>query len=163
VGVVFDTSRSMGDNLQVSQQAVAQFLRTANPEDEFFLIEFNDRPRLTVPFTAESEKLQSRLMLTSTKGNTALLDAVYLALHEMKKARNGRKAILVISDGGDNSSRYTEGEVRNAALEADVQIYVIGIFGWLGPGFHTTEEMAGPGLMSDLAERTGGRYFAKIG
>ena len=159
VGIVFDDSGSMGDKLQTSQQAVAQFLKTANPDDEFFLIEFNDRPELTVPFTSESEKLQNRLMFTRAKGRTALLDAVYLAMHEMKKARNGRKAILLISDGGDNSSRYTEGEVRNAVLEADVQIYTIGIFGGFGTNFLTTEEMAGPDLLSDLAERTGGRHF----
>jgi len=160
VGVVFDTSGSMSDKLQISQLAVAQFLRTANPDDEFFLIEFNNRPKLTVPFTSESEKLQSRLMLTRAKGGTALLDAVDLAMREMKKARNGRKAILIISDGGDNSSRYTEREVRSAVIEGDVQIYAIGIFGGFGTGFLTAEEMAGPFLLSDLAERTGGRHFA---
>jgi len=160
VGVVFDNSGSMADKLQTSQKAVAKFLATANPEDEFFLIEFNDRPKLTVPFTTELEKLQSRLMFAHAKGGTALLDAVDLAMHEMKKARNERKAILIISDGGDNSSRYTESEIRKAALEADVQIYAIGIFGWRGMGSLTAEEMSGPGLLSDLAEQTGGRYFA---
>jgi VWFA-related protein len=160
VGIVFDTSGSMGAKLQKSRQAVAQFMKTANPEDEFFLVQFNDRPELTVPFTSATEEVQSRLSFVQSKGRTALLDGVYLAMHEMKKARNGRKAILIISDGGDNSSRYTETEVRNAVREADVQIYGIGIFESLAGRGRTPEELAGPGLLSDITEQTGGRHFA---
>jgi len=102
VGIVFDTSGSMGNKLQKSRQAVAQFLKLANPEDEFFLIEFNDRPDLVVPFTPSTEEIQSRLTFTQSKGRTSLLDGVYLAMATMKKARKPRKAILIISDGGDN-------------------------------------------------------------
>ena len=160
VGLVFDTSGSMGAKLQKSRQAVAQFLKTANPEDEFFLVQFNDRPELTVPFTPDSEELQNRLTFVQSKGRTALLDGIYMAMNQMKKARNPRKAILLISDGGDNSSRYTESEVRNAVREADVQIYAIGIFEPIGGRGRTPEELAGPGLLTELTEQTGGRHFA---
>ncbi|MEO8025862.1 MAG: VWA domain-containing protein [Bryobacteraceae bacterium] len=160
VGIVFDTSGSMGNKLQKSRQAVAQFLKLANPEDEFFLIEFNDRPELVVPFTPSTEDLQSRLTFTQSKGRTSLLDGVYLAMATMKKARNPRKAILIISDGGDNSSRYTETEVKNAVREADVQIYAIGIFEPMSGRSRTPEEMGGPVLLSEVAEQTGGRHFS---
>jgi Ca-activated chloride channel homolog len=159
VGIVFDTSGSMGAKLQRSRQAVAQFMKTANPQDEFFLVEFSDRPELVVSFTTESEEIQNRLTFTQAKGRTALLDGVFMAMHEMKKARNPRKAILIISDGGDNSSRYTESEVRNAVREADVQIYAIGIFEPVTGRGRTAEEFSGPGLLTELSEQTGGRHF----
>ena len=159
IGLVFDTSGSMGSKLNKSRQAVAQFFKTANPEDEFFLVQFNDRPELAQDFTTQLEDLQSRLMFTQPKGRTALLDGVYMALHTMKKARNPRKALLIISDGGDNSSRYTEGEIKNLVREADVQIYAIGIFEPTSARGRTAEELAGPGLLSEIAEQTGGRHF----
>ncbi len=160
VGVVFDASGSMGDKLTRSRQAVAQFLRTANPQDEFFLVNFNDRPELSTSFTNDGAEVLNRLSFVQSKGRTALLDGVYLAMNEMKKARNGRKAILIISDGGDNSSRYTEREVKNAVREADVQIYAIGIFEAYGMRGRTPEELAGPNLLNELTEQTGGRHFA---
>ena len=160
VGIVFDTSGSMGAKLQRSRQAVTQFMKTANPQDEFFLIEFNDRPEMVQTFTAETEEIQNRLTFTQAKGRTALLDGVYLAMNQMKKAHNPRKAILVISDGGDNSSRYTETEVKNAVREADVQIYAIGIFEPVASRGRTAEEMSGPGLLAEMAEQTGGRHFS---
>jgi Ca-activated chloride channel family protein len=159
VGIVFDASGSMGSKLTKSRQAVAQFLRRANVEDEFFLVQFNDRPALTVSFTNDNSDILNRLSFVQSKGSTALLDGVYMAMNEMRNARNGRKAILIISDGGDNSSRYTESEVKNAVREADVQIYAIGIFEPQG-GAVTPEEMAGPGLLSQISEQTGGRHFA---
>jgi VWFA-related protein len=160
IGIVVDTSRSMGNKLVKSRQAVVQFCKTANPADEFFLVQFQSRPELVVPFTKNVEELQSHMTFTQSKGTTALLDAVYLALHEMGKARNTRKAILVISDGGDNNSRYSQGEIRNLVREADTQIYGIGIFEPWGSRSRTPEEMAGPGLLSSLAEQTGGRAYA---
>jgi len=160
VGVVFDTSRSMGTKLSWSRQAVWQFLKTANPEDEFFLIEFNDRPQLAVKFTPNAEEIQNHLTFTQAKGSTALLDALYLAMNQMKKARNPHKAILIISDGGDNSSRYTEREVKNAVRESDVQVYAIGIYEPLAGRGRTPEEAEGPELLNTLAEQTGGRAFA---
>lgn len=159
VGLVFDTSGSMGSKLQKSRQAAAQFFKTSNPDDEFFLVQFNDRPDLSMPFTTNTEDIQTRMTFTQSKGRTALLDAVYLALHEMKKARNPRKALLILSDGGDNSSRYTESEIKNLVREADVQIYAIGIFEPMAGRGRTAEEMAGPGLLSEIAEQTGGRHY----
>ncbi len=160
VGLIFDTSGSMGSKLDKSRQAVAQFFRTTNPQDEFFLVEFNDRPQLVVPFTTSLEEVQNRLTFTHSKGRTALLDAVYLGLHTMKKGHNARKALLIISDGGDNSSRYTESEIKSLVREADVQIYAIGIYESMSGRGRTAEEMAGPGLLTEISEQTGGRAFA---
>lgn len=160
VGIVFDTSGSMGAKLQKSREAVSQFMKTANPEDEFFLIQFNDRPEMVVPFTADTEEIQNRLTFVQSKGRTALLDGVYMAMNQMKKAHNPRKAILIISDGGDNSSRYTESEVKNAVREADVQIYAIGIFEPMASRGRTPEELSGPALLGEITDQTGGRHFA---
>jgi Ca-activated chloride channel family protein len=159
VGIIFDCSGSMGSKLEKSRQAVAQFFKTANPEDEFFLVEFNDRADLVIKFTTSLEEIQNRLTFTQSKGKTALLDAVYLGLHEMKRAKNPRKALLIISDGGDNNSRYTETEVKNLVREADVQIYAMGIFESAGTRGRTAEEMGGPSLLTEISEQTGGRHF----
>lgn len=159
IGIVFDTSGSMGPKLEKSRQAVSEFFKTANPEDEAFLVEFNDRPELVHDFTHNLEEIQNKLTFTQSKGRTALLDGVYLALHTMKKAKNPRKALLVISDGGDNSSRYTESEIKNLVKEADVQIYAIGIYESAGGRGRTPEELSGPGLLTDISEPTGGRHF----
>lgn len=159
IGLVFDTSGSMGSKLQKSRQAVGQLMKTANPEDEFFLVQFNDRPELTLAFTRDIEEVQNRLTFVQSRGRTALLDGIYLALNQMKKAHNPRKALVVISDGGDNSSRYTESEIKNLVREADVQIYAIGIFEPISSRGRTAEELSGPGLLTDIAEQTGGRHF----
>ncbi|MCL4403037.1 MAG: VWA domain-containing protein, partial [Acidobacteria bacterium] len=159
MGLVFDVSGSMGDKLRKSRQAAAQFFRTANEEDEFFLVEFSDRPRLAMPLTNHVEEIQNRLTFSQSKGRTALLDAVYMALHEMKKSEKPRKALLIISDGGDNSSRYSEGEVRTLVRESDCLIYAIGVFEPLGTRGRSSEELSGPGLLQNIAEQTGGRHF----
>jgi hypothetical protein len=106
VGLVFDTSRSIGPKLRSSRVAAKAFLDSANPEDEFLLVEFNDRPTLSVPLTNDPSLIQTRLAATESKGRTALLDAIYLGLSEIKKSKKSRKALLVISDGGDNHSRH---------------------------------------------------------
>jgi VWFA-related protein len=159
VGLVFDVSGSMGAKLNKAREAAKQFFKTANPEDEFFLIEFSNRPQLAVPFTWETEEIQNRLTFSEPKGRTALLDALYMAMDNMKKARNPRKAVLVLSDGGDNSSRYTQSEIKNLVREADVQVYAVGIFEPVAGRGRTAEELAGPGLLGELAEQTGGRHF----
>jgi Ca-activated chloride channel homolog len=159
VGLVFDTSGSMGNKLRKARLAASAFFRTADPDDEFFLVEFNDTPRLLVPFTADPEEIQNQLTFTQSRGRTALLDAMMLAMHEMKNSSKKRKALLIISDGGDNCSRYTETEVRNAVRESDLLIYAIGIFEPYGSRGRSPEELAGPGLLNDLAEQTGGRQF----
>lgn len=160
VGVIFDCSGSMGHKLEKSRLAVTQFFKTANPEDEFFLVQFNDTANLVQPFTTNLEEIQNRLTFTQSKGQTALLDAIYLGLHEMKKARNPRKALLMISDGGDNNSRYTEAEIKNLVKEADVQIYAIGIYEMGGGRSRTPEESSGPALLTEIAEQTGGRQYS---
>ena len=128
IGVIFDMSGSMADKIEKSRLAAVQFFRTANPQDEFFLVNFNDRAQLANTFTASVEELQSHLMFTAARGETALLDGIYLGLSEMKGAHNTKKALLIISDGGDNHSRYTETDIRKYAREADVQIYAIGLY-----------------------------------
>lgn len=160
VGVVFDCSGSMGSKLEKSRQAVAQFFKTANPEDEFFLVQFSDRAEMVHAFTTNIEEIQNRLTFTQSKGKTALLDGIYMALHQMKKGKNPRKALLVISDGGDNNSRYTESEIKNLVREADVQIYAIGIYEPISSRGRTAEELSGPGLLTDIAEQTGGRQYS---
>ena len=159
MGMVFDASGSMGHKMSKAREAVAQFAKTANPEDEFFLVQFNDRPEMVNNFTHEVEDIQNRLTFTQSKGRTALLDAIYLGINKMKEAKNSKKALLIISDGGDNSSRYTEREIKNLVKEADVQIYAIGIFEPIGSRGRTPEELSGPGLLSEISEQTGGRHF----
>jgi VWFA-related protein len=159
VAIVFDCSGSMGPKLQKSRTAVAEFLRAANPDDEFSLILFNDRAQLAVGFTDRTQDIQSALFSTQSKGRTALLDAVYLALNTMKHARHTRKAVLIVSDGGDNSSRYTTREVKEYVRESDVQIYSIGILEPFGTRDRTPEELAGPALLDEIARQTGGRLF----
>lgn len=158
IGVIFDMSKSMSDKIEKSRLAAMQFFRMANPQDEFFLVNFNDRAQLVSPFTASVEDLQNRLMFTAARGMTALFDGIYLGLSEMKGARNTKKALLIISDGGDNHSRYTENDVHKFVQEADVQIYAIGIYE--PDGGPTPEEVRGPSLLSDLTQMTGGRVFA---
>ena len=157
IGVIFDMSGSMTDKIDKSRLAAVQFFRTANPQDEFFLVDFNDRAQLVSQFTASVDDLQNRLMYTAAHGLTALFDGVYLGLSQMRVARNTKKALLIISDGGDNHSRYTETDVRKFVQEADVQIYSIGLFE--PDGGPTPEERAGPSLLSDLTQMTGGRSF----
>jgi len=158
IGVIFDMSGSMADKIDKSKQAAVQFFRTANPQDEFFLVDFNDRAQLVSAFTGSVDDLQNRLMYTGAHGLTALYDGVYLGLSQMRGAHNTKKALLIISDGGDNHSRYSETEVRKFVREADVQIYAIGLFE--PDGGPTPEERQGPGLLADLTAMTGGRAFA---
>jgi Ca-activated chloride channel homolog len=160
VGLVFDSSSSMSDKIQKSKQAAMQFFKTSNPQDEFMLISFSERPDLISGFTSKFENLQDRLVYVNSGGKTALLDAVYLGLHEMHKATTSRKALLVISDGGDNHSRYTERDVRQAVKESDVQIYAVGIFEPLSSRTRSPEEAGGPNLLAELAGVSGGRMFS---
>ncbi|MGH9327070.1 MAG: VWA domain-containing protein [Terriglobia bacterium] len=160
VGLVFDTSGSMSDKIQKSKEAAVQFFETANPEDEFMLINFSDSPHLISGFTSRFSNLQDRLLFVKSGGRTALLDAIYLGMEEMKKATTDRKALLVISDGGENHSRYTERDIKEMVKESDVEIYAIGVFEPLSSRDRTPEEAGGPSLLSDLANLTGGRMFS---
>ncbi len=150
LGIVFDASRSMQGKLDESRAAVAQFFKTAIPGDEYFLVEFNDAPRLLCDFTSDTERLENSLAGITAKDWTALLDAVYMGIHQMKHARNARKALLILSDGGDNNSRYTEGEMKLLVREADVCIYSIALVGGGLMRRHVP-------LLKDLSMETGGR------
>jgi VWFA-related protein len=154
-GLVFDTSGSMGDKLKRSRMAASVFFKIADPDDEFFLVEFDSKPRLVVPLTKDTGRIEEELTFSRSRGSTALLDAIYMALQEMHKSKKNKKTLLVISDGGDNNSRYTVQEVRTLIQESDSLIYAIGVFG----GGSTPEEAGGPDLLRHIAEQTGGRMF----
>jgi len=156
IGIIFDLSGSMTSKLIRARESILQFIKTANPQDEFFVIGFNDRPELIEDFTNSVEDIQARLATVRSGHRTALLDAIYFGVAKMRDARHERKALLVVSDGGDNRSRYTEGEVRSQVREADVEIYSIGIFDPYAP---TPEERTGPQLLEDICDVTGGRLF----
>ena len=158
MGVVFDRSGSMGHKLDKSRRQSQQFFKPFNLRTNFSLaIQRFGQPDST--FHAQSEEIQNKLAFTQSKGRTALLDAVYMAMHEMKKAKNPRKALLLISDGGDNSSRYSESEIKALVKEADVQVYAIGIYESAGGRNRTPEETSGPALLTEIAEQTGGRQY----
>jgi len=156
LGVIFDMSGSMSSKIERAREAVIEFFKTANPQDEFFMITFADKPEEISDFTQSVEDIQGKLVYTIPKGRTALLDAIYLGVSKMRQAKYPKKALLIISDGGDNHSRYTEGEIKNLVKEADVLIYAIGIY---DRNFPTEEERLGPQLLSDVTELTGGRAF----
>jgi Ca-activated chloride channel homolog len=156
LGVIFDMSGSMSSKIERAREAVIEFFKTANPQDEFFMITFADKPEEISDFTQSIEDIQGKLVYTVPKGRTALLDAIYLGVSKMRQAKYPKKSLLVISDGGDNHSRYTEGEIRSVVKEADLLIYAIGIYDRY---MSTPEEQLGPALLSDLTELTGGRAF----
>jgi len=156
IGIIFDLSGSMTSKLVRARDSILQFIKTANPEDEFFVIGFNDRPELIEDFTNSVEDIEARLATVHSGHRTALLDAIYYGVEKMREAKHQRKALLVVSDGGDNRSRYTEGEVRAQVKESDVEIYSIGIF---DPYAATPEERTGPALLNELSEETGGRLY----
>lgn len=156
LGVIFDVSGSMKNKVERARDAVVEFFKTANPQDEFFLVTFSDRPELLSDFTNSIEDIQGRLVYALPKGRTALLDAIYLGVNKMKDAKHNKKALLVISDGADNRSRYTDNELKAMVKEADVQIYSIGIF---DNNRSDPDEVRGPYLLSEISDLTGGRLF----
>ena len=160
IGVIFDVSGSMANKINKSREAAVQFFKTANPQDEFFLVSFNERAELTSVFTNSVEDLQSRMAFMAAKGRTALLDAIYLGLSPLRGAHNAKRALLIISDGGDNHSRYSESDIKRLVKESDSQLYAIGIFDPLGYRNRSPEELNGPSLLSEITDMTGGRVFA---
>ena len=159
IGIVFDLSGSMTSKFARARKALSEFMRTSNPQDEFFVVGFNDRPAVIVDYTSDVDDVEARMVMLKPENRTALIDAVYLGVDHLRQAKYDRKALLIISDGGDNRSRYTEGELRRVVRESDVQIYSIGIFDTFAA---TTEEQLGPVLLNDICEMTGGRLF-KVG
>jgi Ca-activated chloride channel homolog len=159
VALVLDFSHSMTKKFPQLREAVTEFLQSANPEDEFCLIEFRDRAELSIGFTPSLQVIQNRVALAQPEGRTALLDAVYLGLRQMKKARNPRKALLIISDGGDNHSRFSAREVESLARESDAETYTIGIRDGADPSLGEYELIWGANLLSEISEQGGGHYF----
>ena len=160
VGLVFDESGSMDYKLRTSQAAVVQFLKTMNAGDEAFLVEFSDTAKVSVEFTERTGEIKDALKNAKPGGLTAMLDGINLALRQMKKAKNSRKAIVIISDGGDNHSQYTASQIESLVREADVQIYAMGVFEPSLPLGLSAEEVSGPKLLSEISTQTGGRAFS---
>lgn len=151
-GIIFDVSGSMKDNNNIgaAKSAIVRFLQSGNSEDEYFLVTFNQSTKLAQNFTKETATIQSEISIRQPGGRTALYDAVYMGLDMIRQGKNEKKALILITDGEDNSSRYTPTEVRDFARESDVQIYAIGEEGKLGYGRSEIQNIVGI---------TGGRAF----
>src|SRR5262245_20231273 len=148
IGIIFDLSHSMERKLSFARDAALKFLQTGTPQDEYFLVEFASRAKIAQGFTTDITRLRDRIAFTPAEGSTALYDAVYLGLAQLKRGQNPKKALLLITDGEDNHSRYSRGDIREVVREADAQIYVIDL---------------GRSLVGDLAEMTGGHsYHASV-
>jgi Ca-activated chloride channel homolog len=159
VCLVFDISGSMAADLGEMRHAASQFFKTANPGDEFCLVEVSDLAQLAVPLTQNAADVDYKLMFSKGGGSTALLDGIYLALNAVRKSKNLRKALVIISDGGENHSRYTPREVQNAVVESDALVYAIGTFGTSAGSNYGSDHV----LLKILAEQTGGRLFPGLG
>jgi len=155
LGIVYDVSGSMKERIARSVRALRRFIETSHNDDDFFLIGFNDRAKLVQDFTTSGERIVGHLMFVAPKGSTALYDAAYIAVEKVAQGRHKKKALLIISDGQDNNSRYTYKELRNRVKEADVQIYAIGI---TDPA---SDALAGYGrsVLEEITRMTGGRAF----
>ena len=152
VGIIFDVSASMkdNDNIRKAKNAITRFLQSLNPEDEAFLITFNEQANLTQRFTDQLGTLRSAMAQLKPSGKTAIYDAVYMGLDQIRRGKNEKKALVLISDGEDNSSRYSAVELREFARESNVQVYGIGEPGNLGYGFAEIQ---------NIISLTGGRAF----
>ena len=150
VGIILDTSGSMGDNMLSARTSVNRFLSQGSPEDEYLLIGFNNRTSVLQNFTSDSRNIINEASISSPGGETALFDALYLGLEKIKESKNRKKALIVITDGENNASRYTFREVKEFAKESDVQIYIIGERG---------EQGFGRNIISEIVSLTGGRAF----
>ncbi len=155
IGIVLDLSGSMHTKKRHAVSAIREIVKRSGPKDEAFLMTFSDTPELRVGFTDDVEAVLDPLLFAGAKGATALIDAVYAGLQEMKRAKNPRRVLVVVSDGGDNNSRYTEAELTSLALESDTQIYSISIH----EAVTSVQERSGVYLLSKLSENTGGLHF----
>lgn len=143
LGLLFDSSGSMKNRIDTSVEALKLLFQTTIPGDEFFVVQFSDKAKLLGGFTTESEEIHRRLGYVQAKGWTALLDAVALGAHQMRSAKNERRVLLILSDGNDNNSRFSESEIRNMVIEGNLRIYGIGL-------------LHRPRLLQQLATETGG-------
>jgi Ca-activated chloride channel family protein len=155
VGLLLDTSKSMANKFVTERAAAEEFFKNANPQDDYFVITFADRPRLLDTSIQSIEDMQETLTSEPPDGHTALLDAIYLAIAHMRSARYQRRALLIISDGADNHSRYGLKEVRRLVEEANVDVYAIGIFDSLF--FRSFEELMGRRWLAEITDVTGGQ------
>jgi len=155
IGLLLDVSASMQDKIDTERRAVEQFFRNANPEDDYFVITFNNRPRVLSDVTQSTSGIETELGLVQPSGSTALLDAVYMGITKLQRAQYRRRALVIISDGGDNASRYKLREIKSIVAESDVMVYAVGIFG-TSP-FKTFEEAMGKRWLSAMTDVTGGR------
>jgi Ca-activated chloride channel family protein len=162
VGILFDVSASMQNKTTVAQEAAMKFLQMGKRDDEFFLIEFNDRAELSRDFTTNFAKLEKQLVTASADGNTSLYDAIYLGLQKVSAGHNPRKALLLITDGEDNWSSYTLSEVKEFLKESDAQLYAIGIESWDTHQYMRIEERdprIARIVLKELSDISGGRAF----
>ena len=158
VGIVFDVSGSMsGEKIQKAREALSKFIGTSHPMDEYFLIAFNKRAQLLLDRTRNGEAVLDKLQLVQPKDNTALYDAVYLGTEKVTTGTHQKRALIIISDGQDNNSRYTFADVRKELKESDVSVYAIGILG--GGDGSSAEGVTGQSYLEELAGVTGGRAF----
>jgi Ca-activated chloride channel family protein len=155
--VVLDVSASMAPKLQQSRKAFTELVSTSNPQDDFGLIVVSDKPRVALHFDDSANEIQTAVDALQPDGATALWDGMYLGIKELKKSRYQRKAMVVISDGGDNHSRYSESELRSLLKEADVEVYAIGMFDRYATRI---EEKKGPLQLDEVTSVTGGRVFS---
>ncbi len=161
VALVLDCSASMKNKVEYEYQALREFFSNANSEDEYFAVTVSDKPRLIASSTNSLGTLQERLAASPPKGRTALFDAIYLAISQLRTARYHRRALLIISDGGDNTSRYTRSEIKSVIEESDVLTYAIGIFDEEPiPLLKNLEEKMGRDWLSELTDASGGRTIA---
>jgi Ca-activated chloride channel homolog len=159
IGLILDVSNSMADKISAEQEALAEFLKQSHPDDEYFVVAVSSKAKIVADSDPSIGDIQGKLTLVKPSGYTALLDAVHLALERMRSARYPRRAIVIISDGGDNVSRYKARQVYALARESDVLMYAIRPFAAL-PLFRTIEERIGGGLLAGLTESTGGRTIS---
>jgi len=152
IGLIYDCSRSMTDKFAIARQAPLQLFSQLNPEDEAFLVTVSDKPAVRQEFTSAFSDITNALMFTNPNGTTSLVDGIYMGLQLLKKAHNPRKALIVVSDGGDNNSRYTLHDLANLAAEADAEIFTICLY----QHPETEEEANGPALLARLAQVSGG-------
>ena len=158
VGILFDVSGSMnGEKIRRAQKALSRFIRTSHPSDEYFLIAFNSRAQLLMDRTRDGDSVLRKLTLVEPKSNTALYDAVYLGVERVTRGSHQKRAMLIISDGQDNASRYNFGEVRRLLRESDVVTYAVGV---LGRGDSSSMlGMQGQAFLDEITSVTGGKSF----
>jgi Ca-activated chloride channel family protein len=158
VGILFDVSGSMsGDKVRRARDALSHFVQTSHDRDEYFLIGFNSRAQLLMDRTRDGNAVLDKLTFVQTKNNTALYDACYLGVERVQRGTHPKRALLLISDGQDNNSRYTFNELRRVLKESDVVLYAIGILGGSDAG--SSLGMEGQGIMDELASVSGGKAF----